>query len=160
MRAFLLLLTIAVLGGCETASSSPSQPVRDPEKVTTSASVEKKSYGEGVSPELEMVALTDLFKTPEHYADKTIRTEGKVTAVCKAKGCWLEIGDEQKSAHIKLGNHSFFVPRSAAGQHAVVQAKVIVEPGKSHCQMEAEEETGRVASLKLDATGVELSPRP
>ena len=52
--------------------------------------------------------------------------EGKVTAVCQNRGCWMEIGDETKRAHIKMAGHSFFVPKTAFGHHAIVQGQLTV----------------------------------
>jgi hypothetical protein len=162
MRSLPLLLAFAALSGCETSPTRPD-PARQPPQAAQPAAQapaqapEKKSYGEGVSQEIELVPLAALLQSPGRYADKTIRTEGKVTAVCKSKGCWLEIGDDHSMAHVKLGNHRFFVPRSASGQHAVVQARVMPQVDKGHCEQEAEEQTGKVAKLELDATGVELT---
>jgi hypothetical protein len=164
MRILPSVLALMALAGCETTPSTPTpDPNRlpDPEKHQAArASVEKKSYGEGVSPAVDLVPLAEILKNPGRYADKTVRTEGKVTAVCKSKGCWLELGDEHSMAHVKLGNHRFFVPRTAAGQHAVVQARVMPQVDKGHCEQEAEEQTGQVAKVELDATGVELSALP
>ncbi|MCS6901337.1 MAG: DUF4920 domain-containing protein [Myxococcales bacterium] len=156
-----LLLASAPLVGCETTRPSPD-PAQAPSAraipaAQTTPAAEKKVYGEGVSQDVELVPLATLLQSPERYAEKTIRTEGRVTAVCKSKGCWLEIGDEHSMAHVKLGNHRFFVPRDAAGQHAVVQARVLPQVQKGHCEQEAEEQTGRVAKIELDATGVELT---
>jgi glucose/arabinose dehydrogenase len=156
----LLLATLAALAGCETSRPSPDPaqaPAAQAPAAQTTPAAEKKVYGEGVSQDVELVPLATLLQAPARYADKTIRTEGRVTAVCKSKGCWLEIGDDQSMAHIKLGNHRFFVPRDAAGQHAVVQARVMPQVDKGHCEQEAEAQTGKIAKIELDATGVELT---
>lgn len=172
MRLSPALVLLAALAGCETTPTPRPDPAQQPPAAQATqaaqapaqpgpqAQADKKAYGEPVSPSVEVVPLAELLKTPGRYADKTIRTEGTVTAVCKSKGCWLEIGDERSMAHVKLGNHRFFVPRSAAGQHAVVQARVMPQVDKGHCEQEAEEQTGKVAMLELDATGVELTRAP
>lgn len=171
MRTLPLLLVFAALAGCETAprpDPSRQPPAAQATAATTAAAAATaagaaqaaKTYGDPVSPSTPMVALNDLLKSPNTYADKVVRTEGKVTAVCQSKGCWLEIGDDQSMAHVKLGNHKFFVPRSAAGQHAIVQARVMAQVDKGHCEQEAEEQTGKVAKVELEATGVELTRTP
>ena len=38
-------------------------------------------------------SLADVAKSSARYANKRVITEGKVTAVCQAMGCWMEIGD-------------------------------------------------------------------
>lgn len=167
MRPLYALLVASIVAGCETSPAPTPDPARqaqaarqEPPPAAAPRNAASTSYGEPLSPAAEKVALADLLKSPGRYADKTIRTEGKVTAVCQNKGCWLEIGDDQSMAHVKLGNHRFFVPRSAAGQHAVVQGRVFAQVDKGHCEQEAEEQTGKVAKVELDATGVELTRTP
>lgn len=178
LLAFRLLPALALLAGCETSPRSSSAPSPDPARQTagqpaarpnpeataqaTAAppAAARKTYGEPLTAGVETVALHDLLQKPGRYADKTIRTEGTVSAVCQGRGCWLEIGDDRSQAHVKLGNHKFFVPRSSSGQHAVVQARVMPQVDKGHCEQEAEEQTGQVAKVELEATGVELSPGP
>ena len=82
----------------------------------------------------------------------------------------MEIKDDKGEAHIKMAGHSFFVPRTASGKKARVQATLVKsenegscgdgaekhEPGKG-CKAEAEAKLGRpLAKLELVAQGVEL----
>jgi hypothetical protein len=72
-------------------------------------------------------------------------------------GCWMEIKDDATEAHVKLAGHSFFVPKTSAGHHARVQAKVLKTNPDDECAQEATQQTGKpVAKLELEATGVEL----
>lgn len=167
MRALAPLALTALLAACETSprpsTAAPHDhhdhqaPVAAATPAPAAAAAGRRSYGEPLTPGVETVALTDLLQRPGQYADRTIRTEGKVTAVCQGRGCWLEIGDDRSMAHVKLGNHKFFVPKSSSGQHAVVQARVLPQVDKGHCEQEAEEQTGQVAKVEIEATGVELT---
>jgi hypothetical protein len=177
MRSILPLWALPILAGlvagCETSPQGRVAPDPTPKissSVTAAAAPAKAeppaaqkrvrtTYGEPVTNQSALVPLADLLKKPSLYADKTIRTEGTVTAVCQGRGCWLELGDDLGMAHVKLGAHKFFVPRSSSGQHAVVEAKVLPQVDKGHCEAEAEEQTGQVARVELDASGVELSAR-
>ena len=103
------------------------------------------------------VALGDIAKSPGTYANQVVTTSGTVFAVCQSMGCWMEIKDDKSEAHVKLAGHSFFVPKSSAGHHARVQAKVLRTNPDDECAQEAAEQTGKpVAKLELEATGVEL----
>ena len=103
------------------------------------------------------VALTAIAKDPSSFADKTVATTGTVTAVCQAMGCWMEIQDDTGAAHVKMHGHSFFVPKTASGRKARVQAIVERTDPQEECSQEAEKQTGKpVAKVQLDATGVEL----
>ena len=112
--------------------------------------------GAPLSPTTPKVTLAELVKKPGAYADKTIQTEGTVTSVCQARGCWLELGDDSGTAHVKLGSHEFFAPRSSNGKRARVEATVLPAVDSGHCEEEAQEQTGKVAKVELVATGVEL----
>ncbi len=166
----LLLAFSLALAACETSAGSPgnagSAPIAGKPASQASqadpvaqplAAAPKKAYGDPLSSAAERVALVDLLHNPDKYADRAVRTEGKVTAVCQNRGCWLELGDDTGVAHVKLGSHKFFVPRTASGQHAEVEARVMPAVDKGHCEEEAQEQTGKLAKVELNATGVELS---
>jgi len=101
------------------------------------------------------VALSDIAKSPSTYANKTVTTSGKVTAVCQERGCWMEIQDASGQAHVRMHGHTFFVPKTASGHMARVQATVLTTPGES-CDESPPPAAGAVAKIELDATGVEL----
>jgi hypothetical protein len=115
----------------------------------------KKKFG-GEITEKSSTALTEIVRHPQQFSAKTVRTEGLVSAVCKNKGCWMELADSAGFAHVKMAGHSFFVPRDSAGHRAIIQGKVITMPGDDHCSEEAREQTGQVAKVEIEATGVEF----
>ncbi|WP_437966255.1 DUF4920 domain-containing protein [Sorangium sp. So ce260] len=127
------------------------------------APLQKKQFGAPIT-ETSTTPLPALLDDPSKFSGKTVRTEGVVSAVCKSMGCWMEIADESGSAHIKMAGHSFFVPKDASGHRAVVQGKMVTseaEEGaacgaKDNCRGEAEKQTGRVAKIELEATGVQF----
>ena len=153
MRRVVIVATL-LLAACSTdreVTPDPAASVKTPLPAATT-----EAYGDPLSTAAERVVLSELVKTPSRWADKTVHVEGKVTAVCQNRGCWMEIGDETGTAHVKLGGHKFFVPRSASGRSARVEARVQPAVDKGHCEQEAEEQTGKVAKVELFATGVEL----
>ena len=98
--------------------------------------------------------LADIAKDPARYANRTVTTTGKVTAVCQEMGCWMEIRDEAGQAHIRMHGHNFFVPKTASGHVARVQATVV--KGSDEECAEKGPASGTLAKVELDATGVEL----
>ncbi len=106
--------------------------------------------------ETQTVSLAELRRNPGQYANRTIRTEGVVAAVCQAAGCWMQLSDEAGRAHVRMHGHAFFIPRNATGRRATVQGTVVPANPNGHCEQEAAEQTGQTARLELDATGVEL----
>lgn len=124
------------------ATSSPLKPLA------------QKRFG-GEITEKQSTPLNTLMRHPAQFTSKTVRTEGVVVAVCKNKGCWMELSDEAGLAHVKMAGHSFFVPRDSSGHRAVIQGRVVNAP-KDHCTEEAEEQTGAVAKVEIEASAVEF----
>ncbi len=107
----------------------------------------------------ELTSLDAIAGDPAKFANKTVKTEGVVTAVCQEMGCWMEIGDQSKLAHIKMAGHSFFVPKNASGRHAIVEGTVVDTPGAGgNCMHEGKDSCAgnALAKLQIQATGVEL----
>jgi hypothetical protein len=128
------------------ASSTPLKPLA------------QKKFGSEIT-EKASTPLDQLVRQPGKFAAKTVRTEGVVSAVCKSMGCWMEIADTSGLAHIKMAGHSFFVPKDSTGHRAVIQGKVVnaapPEDGDD-CTEEARQQTGQVAKVEIEATGVEF----
>lgn len=130
-------------GGVKRASATPLKPLAH------------KKFGAEIT-EQSSIPLPQLMREPGKFATRTVRTEGVVSAVCKAQGCWMELADDAGQAHIKMAGHSFFVPRDSQGHRAVVQGKIVNLPKDDECAEEAREQTGQVAKVEIEATGVEF----
>lgn len=151
------LLWIAPLGialGCGKSPAPPPLPAPiSAVPATTSSSLH---LGEPISaPDAK---LGDVAAHLADYKGKTFATTGVVTAVCQEMGCWMEIKDDLGQAHIRMHGHSFFVPKTAPGHHARVQATLVpTKDSETECTEEAAKQMGHpVAKLELDATGVQL----
>ena len=138
-------VTAAADKGVQRASATPIKPLA------------QKKFGADIT-EKTSTPLDALLHKPGQFAQKTVRTEGVVSAVCKSMGCWMEIADDSGHAHIKMAGHSFFVPKDSTGHHAVIQGKVLapVAEAKDDCTQEAEQAMGSVAKVEIEATGVEF----
>ena len=156
-RSFLVPAVLAgslALPACGRAPERSEAPAATAEPVTALKPLAKKKFG-GEITEKTSVALDTLLKDGKKYESKTVRTEGKVSAVCKSMGCWMELADANGQAHIKMAGHSFFVPKDASGHRAVVQGTVI-KASNDECSEEAKAQTGAVAKIEIEATGVEF----
>jgi hypothetical protein len=101
------------------------------------------------------VTLADVAKDPGKYQSQPFTTRGTVTAVCQEMGCWMEIKDTGSEAHLRMHGHSFFVPKSASGRTARVQATLVPANAPAACA-EPTCQPKNMAMMQLDATGVEL----
>lgn len=155
-RSALVALSLALAACSEASPPAKADPSVAPKADVAAKAGERRTFGAPLGAQTQRVALNELLREPARYADKTVRVEGKVTAVCQNRGCWLELGDEAQAAHVKLQGHSFFVPKDARGKRVEVEARVFANVDKGHCEQEAEEQTGHLAKVELEATGVEL----
>jgi hypothetical protein len=149
--------------GRATPTSEPkaSAPVTNVAPAPSAGSLARQKFGAPISETIE-TSLDDIVQNPAGFKEKTIRTSGTVTAVCQHMGCWMEIGDVEKRAHIKMAGHAFFVPKTASGHHAIVEGKLTgADPLASSCGHEGAESCGGeangvIAKLEIEATGVEF----
>jgi hypothetical protein len=152
IRPALLSLSLVALTAC---AKDPPPPIEPPARTTPVApSLAPLQLGEPIS-----ASTTSLSEIATHVADfrgKTIATTGVVTAVCQEMGCWMEIKDDKSAAHIRMHGHSFFVPKTASGHHARVQATLVDADDKTECDEEGGDAGHAMAKVELDATGIEL----
>jgi hypothetical protein len=106
----------------------------------------------GIAP----TTLEQVLAAPE--AGKTVRLEGTIEAVCKNKGCWLELKQGPRSVHVTFEGYSFFVPKDSMGKPCVLEGKVLVkEPSPDEVEHKASEGATRAAQkVSIEATGVEI----
>jgi hypothetical protein len=164
-RLFTVVLGIS-LAACAPDQKKAPEPQPTATTATTSApapaaaasSLAGRSFGDKITA-TEEVALGDIVKDPSKFTDQTVKTTGVVQAVCQKAGCWMEIGDTEKRAHIKMAGHAFLVPKSASGHKAIVQGTVKGGEPQNECGSKDScggHENGAVAKIEIVATGVEF----
>ena len=125
----LIILAFLMFGqsGCQSTHTGPSTP--------------SYYYGEKF-PNSGGVWRIDELKGGEEF----VIVEGTVTGVCQTMGCWLVLRDDQgKELFVQMKDHSFFVPRNAAGHAARAWGR-------------AEKEVVSVDALKHFAADANKSP--
>src|SRR6476660_144127 len=72
------------------------------------------------------ITVGDLMSKPDTYAGKTVQVKGKVTAVCEAMGCWVELVNED-GKHVKIDGHnaSMELPKDCVGKTAVAEGTFV-----------------------------------
>jgi hypothetical protein len=116
---------------------------------------EAKSFGKPLKG-APATTLEQVLAAPE--AGKLVRLEGTIEAVCKNKGCWLELKQGPRSVHVTFEGYSFFVPKDSMGKACVLEGKVVVkEPSPDEIEHKTSEGSARVAQkVSVEATGVEI----
>jgi hypothetical protein len=156
-----LLLASVSLAILHSACAAPPPVKEDPKPVAVESPTQKpaapldaKVFGAAIT-ETAATPLTAIAAEPGKFGGKVVRTEGVVTAVCQSMGCWMDVGDDAGTAHVKMAGHAFFVPKTASGHHAVVQGTVIGAPSGNAC---AGDGCGpqKVSKVEIEATGIQF----
>lgn len=83
-------------------------------------------YGEPLTV-AETTPIADLLADPQGWAGRTVRVEGEVAGVCRAKGCWIELTDiDRRHLRVKVEDDVIVFPQDAPGRHAVAEGEVEV----------------------------------
>lgn len=151
---FSCVIALAACNQAPAPAAAPAEPAA-PAKAATPATPASNVVRLGSPISAPEVALADVAKDPNAFTGRSFTTHGTVTAVCQEMGCWMEIKDASNGAHLRMHGHSFFVPKTANGRQAKVEATLVPSGAAKAC---ADDECAppNVALLQLDATGVEL----
>jgi hypothetical protein len=72
----------------------------------------------------EVVPIATLLAHPDDYAGKTVQVKGKITEVCQAMGCWMELANQDGQAiRVKVNDGEIEFPKDSAGKTAIAEGK-------------------------------------
>jgi len=79
-------------------------------------------YGDGVTVE-KATPISELLENPEAHVGQTVRVDGVITAVCKKRGCWIQVSDPDtgKGIRIKVEDGVIVFPMESMGHRASAQ---------------------------------------
>ena len=103
--------------------------------------------------------LAQIDAQPGKYVGKTVQVRGRVTEVCEAMGCWMNLVDPigEKSIRIKVNDGEIVFPKSAVGKLATAEGTLVKleltrEEAIARARHEAEEQ-GRKFDPKTVKSG-------
>ncbi len=150
---------------CSIIASCQSTPA-DQTKETGQA----QSFGELITAD-GAISYSDMMSQMTTADSMTVKVRGTVQGVCQAKGCWMNLNDEQSTAEtfVKFKDYGFFMPKDIAGREVIMDGYAYREitsvdelrhyaedEGKSKEEIEAITEP--VEEMKFMASGVLLLP--
>lgn len=108
---------------------------------------------------LAPIPLAQIGAQPEKYVGKTVQVRGRVTEVCEAMGCWMNLVDPigERSIWIKVNDGELVFPKSAVGKLAIAEGTLVKldltrEEAIARARHEAEEQ-GRKFDPKTVKSG-------
>ena len=123
MRTIALALFLVGCGGtavvAETPADTPADaPAADAPAADAVADATHddtwRHFGESFTTE-DSTALASVLDSPENFQGQTIRTEGRISDVCQAMGCWLVLADGERTIRITAKDHGFGVDKDTTG---------------------------------------------
>ena len=71
--------------------------------------------------------LAQIDAQPDKYVGKLVQVRGKVTEVCEAMGCWMNLVDPvgERSIRIKVNDGEIVFPKSAVGKLATAEGTLV-----------------------------------
>lgn len=102
-------------------------------------------YGKGVHSE-NKVAVSELLARPDEHVGQTVRVEGIAVAVCKHRGCWVEIASdvEGETVRVKVEDGEIVFPPELLGSTLAAEGvwtanKLDMDTTKRLCEHRAQE---------------------
>jgi len=103
-----------------------------------------KSYGKALTL-AKATSIAEILNDPESFKGKRVLVEGRITDVCRMRGCWIQIADSTGTAEIrfKVEDGVIEFPRSVKGMQVraegIISVRVLtpdqqVEQGKHEAQ--------------------------
>lgn len=129
LRSLSLLLLVCV-AACRTTPDAPGEP-------------RGVHFGEPLEPR-PALPYSVVVSSPSDHLERTLLVEATVTAVCKKKGCWMQVEDGGETAMVRWesgcdGKYAF--PADAVGKRVRIQGsfypKTISPEDAEHLQQEA-----------------------
>lgn len=119
-------------------------------------------FGSDIDEARQATPLAEIIASPSQYEGQVVKTEGEISQVCQAMGCWMELRADRESPGIRvpMAGHSFFLPRDLAGSRATIEGTVHVaqlsEEEREHLASEGAQATDQ--DVSIEATGVLVAP--
>lgn len=137
----------------------------------TATTADGNTFGAGVTKQDNPSAFADVVKQLDTTDSLNVVLKAKVGEVCQAKGCWMNLVDNQATTDeqlfVKFKDYAFFVPKDIVGREVLIQGVAYTEETSvdelRHYAEDAKKSAEEIAAItepvkekKFMATGVVL----
>jgi hypothetical protein len=132
-KIFIPLSIAAVLAmGCNTATKTTAKKEVSESEAFDAFQKNKgdgKAFGEKITAKDAVTYDAMLEKMSKAGKIDNVKVMGTVEAVCKAKGCWMNISSDKgaPSMFVKFKDYAFFMPKDIAGKKVVMLGNAFKE---------------------------------
>jgi hypothetical protein len=165
------LFVVATSTAFSSACTKVAKPIGGDQPKLEAVVRAPEAFGEKLGTS-ELVPLSEALTHAGNYADRPIKVQGYVRRACSAKGCWMELAQDQAqnapACRVTFKDYGFFVPTDSAGADATVEGQIAVKRVRAgqvkHYEGEGatfpvKHEDGSADEVRFVATGVELRRR-
>jgi len=94
-------------------------------------SVPGDSFGAGVTNPESAISFAEVNTKLDSLDSLNVVMRAKVSEVCQAKGCWMNLVDPSNTAQgelfVQFKDYGFFMPKDIAGREVIVEGKAFKE---------------------------------
>lgn len=130
LKKFIAPLSIAALlaVGCSKSAQSTATTAKkemteeEAYRIFKAKQSDGKTFGEKVTPAGAISYDAMLSKMDKKDKLENVKVTGTVSAVCKAKGCWMNIASDNgaEPMFVNFKDYAFFMPKDLAGKKVVM----------------------------------------
>jgi hypothetical protein len=98
-------------------------------EVVKVAQIDYAVFGDSISDEDAILAaeMNNKYATLKEGDTLNVKFKSKITSVCQAKGCWMNLElSKDKQVFVKFKDYAFFVPKNAENEEVVINGKAFV----------------------------------
>ncbi len=97
----------------------------------TATSADGNTFGAGVSKQDNPASFADVVNQLNTQDSVNVILKAKVSEVCQAKGCWMQLVDNHANSDeqlmVKFKDYAFFVPKDIAGREVLIEGVAFKE---------------------------------
>jgi len=75
----------------------------------------------------QVVPVSDVFVNAEQLDGQLIRVTGRVSDLCKHKGCWMQVSDGKNILTVRFKDEAFIIPATSLGRHVDMEGLFMVD---------------------------------
>ena len=153
-NTFLLLALFSILAACTNPNAQSQDQTQDEsadnKQESPSAPEGYKSFGEVITLD-GAVDPSKLMAMMEGKDKLNVKFVSDVKAVCKKKGCWMDVNiGNDETMKVRFKDYGFFVPKDCEGQTAVMEGELITDTISVDMQKHYAEDGGEAQEV-IDA---------
>jgi len=111
-------------------------------------------------PDGDALPLSAAIADERSFGEPARKFSGRVTEVCRKKGCWLMLEDDGDAARVMIHDHGFVVPADARGRavvYGVLSSKDLSPDAAAHLAEDAgRSESAPGREFRINAYSVSL----